>query len=68
MDGLLTRENVRIIFVSVCFFFLLNIILLKGLQFSILSKFLIELIFLYLFVTFDNETDIYLRDNIKSIL
>lgn len=68
MDGLLTRENVRIIFVSVCFFFLLNIILLKGLQFSILSKFLIELIFLYLFVTFDNETDIYLRGNIKSIL
>lgn len=68
MDGLLTRENVRIIFVSVCFFFLLNIILLKGLQFSILSKFLIELIFSYLFVTFDNETDIYLRDNIKSIL
>lgn len=33
-----------------------------------LSKFLIELIFSYLFVTFDNETDIYLRDNIKSIL
>lgn len=60
MDGLLTRENVRIIFVSVCFFFfLLNIML---------SKFLIELIFSYLFVTFDNETDIYLRDNIKSIL
>ena len=68
MDGLLTWKNVRIIFVSVCFFFLLNIILLKGLQFSILSKFLIELIFLYLFVTFDNETDIYLRGNIKSIL
>lgn len=33
-----------------------------------LSKFLIELIFSYLFVTFDNETDIYLRGNIKSIL